>query len=413
MNPVKIIGMGLSPEDLTERHIRMIAEADVLVGGRRHLWNYSDHPSEKIVIGKDVKALARQIARHAETKNVVVLASGDPLFYGIGKVFTALIGPDNVTVFPNVTSVAGAFSRLKESWDDAVVLSFHGKKPADNWMDVIKDHEKVAVFTDPVNNPSELAKTLWGKGLDQYRMCVLENMGSDKETVGWYDFEDAAARSFDDPNMVVLKKEPEKEDGEKAVETLPIGLGMPDSVFAHQNGLITKPEIRAVTLSKLNLSDSHVMWDLGAGSGSVSIEAAGFIRKGRIFAVEQHEERVADIRTNMERFGARHIVPVTACLPQGLENLPDPDRIFVGGGGMDLETILTVACNRLNPEGVVVVNTVLLGNVHTAMNTLETLGFETDITQVQVNTGHAMPWNVMLKAGNPVFIIRGVKQKID
>ncbi len=410
MNPVKIIGMGLGPDDLTERHIRMIAEADVLVGGRRHLWNYSDHPSEKIVIGKDVKALARQIARHAETKNVVVLASGDPLFYGIGKVFAAMLGADNVMVFPNITSVAGAFSRLKESWDDAAVLSFHGKKPDDHWVDVIRAHPKTAVFTDPVNSPSVLAKQLWGKGLDHYRMCVLENMGSDREKVAWYTFEEAASFTFDDPNMVVLKKEPEKEDGEKAVDHVPIGLGMPDSVFAHRNGLITKAEIRAVTLSKLNLSDSHVMWDLGAGSGSVSIEAAGFIRTGRIFSVEQHEERVADIRTNMERFGVKNIVPVTASLPQGLENLPDPDRIFVGGGGMDLETILTVALTRLNPGGIAVVNTVLLGNVHTAMTTLETLGFETDIVQIQVNSGHAMPWNMMLKAGNPVFIIRGVKQ---
>jgi len=409
MNPVKIIGMGLGPEDLTERHIRMIAEADVLVGGRRHLWNYSDHPSEKMVIGKDVKTLARQVARHAETKHVVVLASGDPLFYGIGKAFAAILGKENVEIFPNVTAVAGAFSRIKESWDDVAVLSFHGKTPDDDGIDRILGHDKVAVLTDPVNSPSELAKQLWGKGVERCRMCVLENMGSDREKVGWYDLEEAAGRTFSDPNLVILKKDPEIKEGPEEPKALPIGLGMADDLFAHQNGLITKAEIRVVSLSKLCLEDHHVMWDLGAGSGAVSIEAAGFIRKGRIFALEQHEERVADIKENMARFAVTNMVPVTACLPGGMDNLPDPDRIFVGGGGRDLEAILTAACTRLVQGGMVVVNTVLIGNVHTAMTTLEALGYRTDVVQVQVNTGYAMPWNLMLKAGNPVFIIRGIK----
>lgn len=410
MIPVKIIGMGLGPEDLTERHQRMIAEAEVLVGGRRHLWNYADHGADKIVIGKDVKNLARQIARLAETKNVVVLASGDPLFYGIGKVFAGILGKDNVTVYPNVTSVAGAFARIKESWHDAGVVSLHGKAFDDDLFEIILSHDKVALFTDPVNNPAELAGCLWAKGFDDYGMCVLEHMGAPDEKIGWYGLEEASKLHFSDPNMVVLKKKTEKGDGVGDGPPPSIGLGMPDHAFAHRDGLITKAEVRVVSLSKLCLETGHVMWDLGAGSGSVSVEAAGLIRKGRIFAVEQHEERLSDIRENIRRFAVANMTPVMACLPRGIEDLPDPDRIFVGGGGKDLEDILNVACARLKQAGVIVVNTVLLGNVNTALTTLSDLGFETDITQIQVSSGHAMPWNLMLKAGNPVFIIRGKKR---
>jgi precorrin-6Y C5,15-methyltransferase (decarboxylating) len=409
MIPVKIIGMGMGPDDLTAKHQRLIAEAEIIVGGRRHLWNYADHPACKIVIGKNVKSLIRQVAEHAAMKSVVVLASGDPLFYGVGKIFADALGKDNVEIYPNICSVAGAFARLKESWNDAGVISLHGRDVDSDIVDAIRRSEKVAVFTDPKNNPSELAKNLWGKGLDGYRICVLEQMGSDSEAVSWHSLEEAAGKSFSDPNMVVLKKEPEPEGTQNKNPVKTIGLGMPDQAFAHTEGLITKAEVRVVSLSRLSLSTDHVMWDLGAGSGSVSIEAAGFVKVGRIFAVEKNGERISQIRENIETFGAAHVVPVMAELPDGMDHLPDPDRIFVGGGGKNLEDILTKACGRLKKDGVVVVNTVLLGNVHTALTTLENLGFETDIVQIQVSSGHAMPWNLMLKAGNPVFVIRGKK----
>lgn len=411
MIPVKIIGMGLGPDDLTQRHRRFIAQAEILVGGRRHLLHFKEHPAEKIVIVRDVKALAGQIAHLALTKTVVVLASGDPLFYGIGKVFADVLGKEHVEVYPNVTSVAGAFARLKESWDDAGVISLHGKSYGGDLVAAIQRHDKVAVFTDPKNNPAELAGLLYAKGLDNYKICVLEQLGSEDELVRWYSLEDAAKQHFNDPNMVVLQKNIEDPLDEQPLEqecpVRPLSLGMPDDCFAHRQGLITKSEIRVVSLSKLCLEAHHVMWDLGAGSGSVSIEASAFIKQGRIFAVEQHEERIADIRENIRRFGVSNVTPVMACLPEGLTSLPDPDRIFIGGGGKDLETILNTACDRLKPCGVIVMNTVLLGNVNTALTTLEKRGFETDIVQIQVSTGQAMPWNLMLKGGNPVFIIRG------
>ena len=403
MIPVKVIGMGLGPDDLTENHRFLISAAEVLVGGKRHLGYFHDHPAEKHAITGDVKSLARQIGEIARRKRVVVLASGDPLFYGAGSTFIEVLGRENVEIYPNVTAVAGAFARIREPWQDAGVISFHGKTPVGDLAGLVRSHDTVAVFTDPKNNPAKLSRDLARQGLNDYRICVLEQMGSVDERVAWYDLSEAATRQFTEPNMVVLKKTGQ---GCEPPENV-LRLGMPDSCFAHRQGLITKSEVRVVSLAKLCLESPHVMWDLGAGSGSVSVEAAFFIRTGCIYAVEKNEERLSDIRENIRRFGLTCVSAVKASLPHGLDALPDPDRVFVGGGGKDLGMILNAACDRLKPHGLIVVNTVLLQNVAVAIHTLDSRGFDTDIVQIQVSAGQRMPWDRMLKAQNPVFIIQG------
>lgn len=404
MNPIHIIGMGLGPDDLTQAHMSLIQDADILVGGKRHLAFFEDHPAEKISISAHVRELARNMGTRAETHKIVVLASGDPLYYGIGSVFIEVLGKDAVMIHPNVTSVAGAFARIKESWQDAGVISLHGRSPGIDLAVQIRAWDTVAVFTDPKNNPAVLASSLCDQGMTDYGICVLECMGSDQEKVRWFALGDAATTTFADPNMVVLKRK-------KVGSTLckPLYLGMPDDDFVHQKGLITKADVRVVSLSRLCLAEHHVMWDLGAGSGSVSVEAACFIKNGSIHAVEQHQDRISDIKENIGRYGITHIRTHQAELPEGMDDLPDPDRIFVGGGGKNLGIILEKACSRLKKNGVIVVNTVLLTNVQTALQTLNNHGLETDIIQIQVSTSHAMPWDLMLKAQNPVFIIRGKK----
>lgn len=401
MNSIHIVGMGMSPRDLTGHHKTIIGSADLLVGGKRHLAFFPDFKGETLAITTNVRDLAVKLGEESRTKKVVVLASGDPLFYGIGTVFVEVLGKERVVIHPNITSVGAAFAKIGEPWQNAGVISLHGRDHDETLLGRIAGYDVAAVFTDPGNNPAKLAGTLMDKGLRGYRICVLEGLGMENEKVRWFDLPEAARATFADPNMVILKrpgKHPE-----------PVGLGMPDECFAHQKGLITKAEVRVVSLSKLCLAPDHVMWDLGAGSGSVSIEAAGILKQGVVHAVEQHEDRVADIRENIARFGVPHVHVHHGTLPEALDSLPDPDRIFVGGGGKHLDVILTKACGRLKPNGIIVVNTVLLSNVQTAMATLKEAGLEIDIVQIQVSTGHAMPWDLMLKAQNPVFVISGRK----
>lgn len=401
MNPIHIIGMGMGPMDLTQPQRDIIETADILVGGKRLLACFPDFQGETVPVTTGIRELARSVGDNARLKKVVVLASGDPLFYGIGAVFADVLGKDALVIHPNITSVGAAFAKIKEPWQNACVIGLHGRESDSNLVARIASHERVAVFTDPKNNPAWLARLLEKQGLSGYRMCVLECLGAWNEKIRWFELHEAADTSFTDPNMVILKRTAKKKES--------VGLGMPDDSFAHQNGLITKAEVRVVSLSKLCLEPDHVMWDLGAGSGSVSIEAAGIIKNGGIHAVEQHEDRVNDIRENISRFGAFHVHVHHGSLPDAMDTLPDPDRIFAGGGGKSLDEILEKACERLKPNGIIVVNTVLLSNVQTAMNTLKHAGLDTDIVQIQVSTGHNMPWDLMLKAQNPVFIIRGTK----
>ncbi|MCP5048927.1 MAG: precorrin-6Y C5,15-methyltransferase (decarboxylating) subunit CbiT [bacterium] len=210
---------------------------------------------------------------------------------------------------------------------------------------------------------------------------------------------------FAEPNLVILKRGPQDPNLTKTLY-----LGMPDNYYHHEQGLITKSEIRAITLSKLRLSRDHILWDLGAGSGSVSIEASLLVSGGKIFALEKKPQRIEQIEINKNRFGATNIEIVQAMLPDGLERLPRPDRIFIGGGGRNLENIIQAAIPYLKREGLVVVNTVLVQNIYTAMETLKALDFKTTCVQVQISRSRDMPWGERLEAQNPVWIISGMRK---
>jgi precorrin-6Y C5,15-methyltransferase (decarboxylating) len=402
MKAVSIIGMGTGPEDLTARHLRIIEQADILLGGRRLLEYFSDMPAYKKMIGKDIAGIIQFIRKKIKDREIVVLASGDPLFFGIGARLAASLGNRQVRIYPNISAVAAAFARIKESWDDARIISLHGRKKSDTLFSALEHENKVVVFTDPKKNPSWLAERLLEMELSHFKMCVFEAMGSNAERFGWYPLKKAAGVKFRVPNLVVLKRrrlEPHAGHG--------IHLGASDNCYCHTNGLITKAEIRAITLSKMRLASNHILWDLGSGSGSISIEASLFIKTGTIFAVEKDPGRIENIKKNKRRFKTRNLRIVQTVLPGGLAGLPQPDRIFIGGGGKNLKAIVTEAAQYLKPGGKIVINTVLIQNFQVVMAVLSRLKFETDVIQVQINRSRQMPWGERLEAQNPVWIISG------
>lgn len=405
MRPVTIIGMGMSPGDLTARHHDLIAAADVLVGGRRHLAHFADLAAEKIEIGKGLSTLLPAIRSAARDRRVVVLASGDPLYYGVGAYLVRALGPENVRVYPNVSSVAAAFARIRHPWQDVRVVSLHGRDGAAQLLAATGEADWVAVFTDPTHTPAQVARLLLQNEVTGFEMCILENMGTAAERISWLAPQSAAASAFADPNLVVLKRSPQA----AASPPRPLFLGMPDDQFDHQNGLITKAEVRVLALSRLQLRPRDTLWDLGAGSGSLAIEAAVFIRSGLIFAVEQNPERIQQIRRNAARFGVSNLSAVQAVLPEGLEPLPDPDRIFIGGGGRNLGAIIRQAASRLKPGGRMVVNTVLLDTIQSAVAAMQQLGWEADLVQAQISRSQRMPWSLRMTAHNPVWIVSGAK----
>ncbi|MBE9544799.1 MAG: precorrin-6y C5,15-methyltransferase (decarboxylating) subunit CbiE [Proteobacteria bacterium] len=404
MNPVTIIGMGMTLEDLTAKHLEIIDTADILVGGKRLLNLFKESRTRKKIIGKDINGVVNFVRQEMKKQKIVILASGDPLFFGIGRRIVDAIGAKNTLIYPNISSVSAAFARIKEPWDDVSVISLHGRPNERLLFKALEENSKIAVFTDPKNNPAWLAARLLEKQVLDYKICVLEAMGSRSEKINWYTLHKAARMKFTDPNMVVLKRSPgNRKDKER------LFLGAPDNWYDHHKGLITKSEIRAITLSKLRLATDHILWDLGAGSGSVAAEAALLIKKGKIFAVEKKSERVTQIKNNKKRFAIGNLKAIQAELPQGLEKLPRPDRIFIGGGGKQLKSIITAAAHYLKPRGVMVINTVLIPNVETARATLEKLDFETEVIQAQINRSRQMPWAARLEAQNPVWIVTGLR----
>jgi precorrin-6B C5,15-methyltransferase / cobalt-precorrin-6B C5,C15-methyltransferase len=402
--PVTIIGTGVAADDLTHRQQSIIAAADILVGGKRLLAPHAHLACQQVTIDRNLKELGDFLEQRMVDHAIVVLTSGDPLFFGIGAFLVRRLGADRVRILPNVSAVAAAFARLGEPWQDARVISLHGRSHTGQLLRHLAVGDTVAVYTDPAHDPTWLAALLEKNGFDEVTLTVLEQLGTPDEKITRVTVAEARKLTFSDLNLVILKPDPKRQTRP------PLFPGMPDDWFAHEKGLITKAEIRAVSLSRLRLFDRAVLWDLGAGSGSISIEAGQFITRGTIYAVEQHPARIAHIRQNRARFGIGNLTVVDARLPEGLAELPDPDRVFIGGGGEALGEIVDAAAGRLSPHGIIVINTVLIDNLATARRSLEASGFEVDMVQIQVSRGKPMPYSQRFEAANPVWIISGRKE---
>lgn len=405
---IHVVGLGVFPDELTAAQRKIIERAEVLVGGRRLLARFADSPAEKHAIGRDVDAVIAVIGRRLGRKRVVVLASGDPLFFGIGSRLIEAFGRERVAVHPNVSSVAAACARLGEPWGGLPVVSLHGRRGGDELLRTLAEAGRAAALTDPDHGPAWIAGRVRAALGDGFRIGVAEALGEPGERTAWYPLAEAAAGRFADPNVVVLRRA-----APTAPRRRPLRLGTPESWFERERGLITKSEVRAVALAKLRLGRGHVLWDLGAGSGAVAIEAALLTGGSPAVAVEKVPRRAEQIRANARRFDVRRLSVVQAELPSGLSGLPDPDRVFIGGGGRELPRIIRAAAARLRPGGVLVVNTVLLETATAAAAALRRLGFLTETVQVQVNRSRPMPFGERLEAVNPVWIVSATSAAAD
>jgi precorrin-6Y C5,15-methyltransferase (decarboxylating) len=400
--PVHMVGLGMSPADLTQAVRELIDQAQVLVGGRRLLGYFPDHPAERIVLGKEPDKTLQRLPELAATRRVVVLASGDPNFYGIGPLVVGIVGAANVVIHPNVTAVQAACARMKLSWHDATLVSLHGR----NWEGLaaaLPRARKIILYTDPEHSPAAIARYLLDRGLSAARLGVLEDLGQPGERVGWHSLSEASRREYSPLNTVILIH--------AGIPDLPpLHLGLPETAFAHEAGLITKTEVRAVVLAKLQLLPGQTLWDVGAGSGSVGLEASLFLTGGSIYAVEKNQLRAAQIEVNRAKFGVANLEIICAQAPDGLASLPDPDRVFIGGGGTALKSILTEVVRRLKRAGRLVVSAVRLETLETARAVLAQASWECEITQLQVSRSQPLAGDGILAALNPVWLVSGWKK---
>jgi precorrin-6B C5,15-methyltransferase / cobalt-precorrin-6B C5,C15-methyltransferase len=407
MHQLHVVGIGLEgPAVLATEAKRAIEAAAVITGSAHQLDHFATHPAEKLALGNDLEDWLRQLKKLSEHQSIVVLASGDPLFFGIGRLLTEHFPPETLVFYPHVSSVQLAFSRLCIPWQSATVVSIHGRSIEPLEQALKKGASPIAVLTDGIHTPVAIAQLIKDLRLPiAYRLWVCSQLGGAEERVEGFTLEDGIPKPFPMPNVVVLQQI------ETSVPPLPL-LGIPDSAFCtfpDQPGLITKQEVRVLSLSLLQLMPQVRVWDIGAGTGSISIEVGRLVADAQIFAVEQTAVGTSLIRCNCARFGVKNIQVVSGAAPQALINLPEPDRIVLGGGGTKIAEILAVCMERLKPGGVLVGNFATLEALYAAQIHLRTQGWSIHLLQVNLARSTAIGEATRFVPMNPVTLLQAIK----
>ncbi|MCL6587882.1 MAG: precorrin-6y C5,15-methyltransferase (decarboxylating) subunit CbiE [Anoxybacillus sp.] len=398
MQPIKLIGIGADgKQSLPPLYEQWIYESELLMGGERHLSFFPDYKGETIVIQSGLASVVERL-RH-ETKRTVILASGDPLFYGIGSYLSNKLP---IEVYPAVSSVQWAFAKMGEKWHDAAFISVHGR-PLRGLAQRIDGLEKVAILTDATNSPAAIANYLLSYGMTEYRAFVGEHLGAPDERCRFFSLEEMANTEFLPLNIVILQKT-------KAGPTWSFGIE-DDEFFQRkpEKGLITKKEVRVLSISAMKLERTSIVWDIGTCTGSVAIEAAKIVRDGAVFAMEKNAHDIDICRKNMQKFRTDFTL-VHGRAPDRLHEFPDPDAIFIGGTSGEMARLLDVCCQRLKRNGRIVINAVTLDTLHEAIEGLTTRGFQTDVTLAQIARSKPILQLTRLDALNPIFIISAYRK---
>lgn len=412
----KMVIVGIGDDGLaglTETARVLLRDADLLLGARATLDLLpAEIPGRRVVLEADMAQAVRQVRECLATaQRPILISSGDPLFYGIARYLCDRLGKDRFEIVPHVSSMQMAFARVKESWEDAYLTSLSGR-PIESVLDRIRTAEKVGVFSSDEHPPARLARQLLDRGIDYFRAYVCENLGSPDERVTQVDdlFE-LEGLEVSPLHVLILVRKPNRPDRADRSSRFR-RFGNPDDVFAQRQpkrGLITQAEVRAIALAQLDVRPTSIVWDIGAGSGSVAIEAAQLADHGQVFAVEPDPNDLSLLESNAEAFGVPNIRAVAGRAPEALADLPVPDAVFVGGTGRHVAAVLSAAFERLAPGGRIAVNVATIDGLHTAWQTLKTLAGEVQVWQIGFSRGIDQMDRVRFQAVNPTFLLAALK----
>jgi precorrin-6B C5,15-methyltransferase / cobalt-precorrin-6B C5,C15-methyltransferase len=350
---LSIVGIGEDGiEGLSPIARDLIAGADIVFGGERHL-----KLAAPLINGEARRwpspfsgAVGEVLA--ASGRQVCVLASGDPFQYGVGSLLAAHVSPDETLVVPAPSAFSLAAARLGWALPDLALVSVHGRA-----LDRVRPHlhpgARVLALTSGGDGPKAMARLLADNGFGASQLTVLEALGGPSERIRAATAADFTLTGIAELNVVALEVEASRD-----ARVLAFTPGLADDLFEH-DGQITKREIRAVTLSSLAPLRGELLWDIGAGSGSVAIEWMLAHPSLRAAAIERRADRAARIRRNAAAFGVPELDVIEGRAPEALAALPAPDAIFIGGGASD-GAMLDAAIAALKPGGRLVVNAVTL-----------------------------------------------------
>ncbi|NJK70275.1 MAG: precorrin-6y C5,15-methyltransferase (decarboxylating) subunit CbiE [Microcoleus sp. SU_5_3] len=389
---VHVVGIGLDGAAGLSQSARQVVErAALLVGSDRHLSYFPHHSGERWVLADLTTAIVEircWLAQEADLEPdagtleppmsspqlIVILVAGDPLFYGWGKLLIAQLPAEKLTFHPHVSCVQLAFNRLQIPWQDAHFVGDRGRYFEELTGFLKAGVKKIAVLADETHTPAALVNLL--KALDlptRYEFWVCENLGSADERVGRKSLEALLRESFAPLSVVVMLRESQTVAEPLDLSQLPL-LGIPDGAFigcGDRPGLTVEREVRVLVLAQLALQPGQVVWDVGAGNGSVSIEIARLFPQSEVYAIEKTVSGTAAIELNCGRFGVQNALSVHGIAPEILHRLRPPHRIFIGGSDGGLTKILGVCALRLLPGGSIVLAVSALEDIGTVLNWMD------------------------------------------
>ena len=399
-NPVWVIGMGVHhPACLTEEAWNLIGDADRIIGGRQQLCRLVSCEAARLEIGNNLEEVLACI-RQRQDKKIVVLTSGDAGFHSIGAFLTKRLPDEDIRFLPNVSSLQEAFARIQEPWQDAVFCSAHSHSLAEiiGWARRVS---RLGILTDPKHTPARIAEILLNAGVTDCRAVVAENLGALSEQICDTRLVNLPEKNFSPLNVLLLIKDtnwiPE-----------PSILNRPETAYEHRSGLITKADIRLLSLSRLQITPQSVVWDIGAGSGSISIEAAHLAWRGKVFAVEKDEENLSCIRRNQERYGVLNLEIISGEAPDVLAGLPTPQAVFIGGSGGRLAAVFDHIAENAAAGCRVVGNFATLENFNEALEKMKNLEWQPVFSLVQISQSRSIASLNRLEPLNPIFILEGI-----
>jgi precorrin-6Y C5,15-methyltransferase (decarboxylating) len=407
---VHIVGIGDDGVDgMTAQARRLVEAADLLLGPESCATLLPTALRTRLESAAGLEDLVDRIEA-AGPKRVVVLASGDPLFYGTARYVCSRLGKDRFEVVPHVSSMQLAFARVKESWEDAFLANLAGQS-IERVIDKVRSAETVGLFTSEQWPPAAVARALLDEGIDSFQAYVCENLGSPDERVTQGSLADIAKDSFGPLNVMILVRKARAAEPGQAGNRL---FGNADECFLQsrpKRGLLTPAEVRALALAELALRPDSVVWDVGAGSGSVGLEAARIAHAGTVHAVEMDPDDHQLIRENARRFGVTNLQPVLGRAPEAWADLPDPDAIYVGGSGRDVAMLVEKAWERLKPGGRLVTACNSIENLAAVHALLRSRSGDAAYWMVNIARGIEQMDRIRFEAINPMFLIAGTKPR--
>ena len=396
-------------QGLTSGARQCLAEADLVIGESVLLTQVADSTTETWDPEGDLDAVVDRIASDPQ-QQLVLLAVGDPLFYGMARYLCERLGKERFEVLPHVSSMQMAFARVKESWDEAYLTNL-ASQTVDLVVERVRTAEKVGIFTTEASPPAAVAQACLDRKIDYFTAYVCENLGSPDERVTFGELAEIAGQEFASLNVMILIRKPDVPDRPSAMVGRRL-FGNPDEMFLQsqpKRGLVTPAEVRSVALAELDLGPNSVVWDVGAGSGSIAVEAAQIADGGRVFAIEMDPEDHELISSNAARFGTDNLTPVLGKAPEVWADLPAPDAVFVGGTGRQVSQLALQALQRLRPGGRLVVNVNSVENLTAVRGALQEEVKAVQSWMFNISRGADQLEQLRFESLNPTFLLAAVK----